>query len=54
MNPDAPMPKFLRIKARFDLDGTAGPDQPGDLTGGLDHVPFGEHNVQIKIDKKAN
>ncbi|MBC7661044.1 MAG: hypothetical protein H7249_15205 [Chitinophagaceae bacterium] len=53
MNPDAPAPKFLRLKVRIDRDGVAGPDQPGDLTGGAEHVPFGQRDIQVLVDKKA-
>ncbi len=53
MNPDAPPPKKLRLKARFDLDGVAGPDQPGDLVGQTEHVDYGSSQVQILIDKKV-
>lgn len=53
MNPDAPAPKFMRIKVRIDKDGIAGPDQPGDLTGVVEHVPFGQKDLAIKIDHKA-
>jgi hypothetical protein len=33
MNPAAPKPQKLRIKARLEQSGQAGPDKPGDLTG---------------------
>lgn len=53
MNPDAPPPKLMRVKVRIDRDGVAGPDQPGDLTGIMEHVPFGQKDLEIKIDHKA-
>ncbi len=53
MNPNADHPQFLRIKARLDIDGTAGVDQPGDLFGTIDRVPFGAEGVKIVIDQKA-
>ncbi len=53
MNPDAPPPQSLRIKVRIDKDGVAGPDQPGDLSGGAEQIPFGERNLQLRIDKKT-
>ena len=34
-------PKYLRLKARLDKDGLAGPDQPGDIVGIVENVPFG-------------
>src|SRR5690242_19219600 len=52
MNPDAPLPKSLRVKVRFDKDGVAGPDQPGDLVGSLTEVAFGERKAQIKVDQR--
>jgi hypothetical protein len=35
MNPGAPLPKTLRLKARLDKDGAAGKDQPGDAVGNI-------------------
>lgn len=52
MNPDAPMPKVLRLKARLDKDGVAGVDQPGDLVGIIDSVNLGDSNVLIRIDRR--
>lgn len=52
MNPDAAQPKRLRVKVRLDKDGVAGPDQPGDLVGIVEHVPFGERNAAVKISQK--
>src|SRR4051812_21123893 len=35
MRPQEPWPEQFKLKARLDRDGTAGPDQPGDLVGEL-------------------
>lgn len=51
MNPRGQhVPKFFRVKARLDLDGAAGMDQPGDLTGSLAKVAFGSEELTIVID----
>ncbi len=50
MNPEAPMPKSLRVKARLDLDGMGGADQPGDITGQAVPVSFGSENVEIILN----
>ena len=50
MNPEAPMPKSLRVKARLDLDGMGGSDQPGDITGQIVPVAFGSENVEILLN----
>ncbi len=52
MNPDGPMPRYMRVKVRFDKDGMGGADQPGDLTGVVEHVQFGADNVRLKIQQK--
>lgn len=51
MRENQPPPKNLRIKARFDRDGNAGRDQPGDLTGELTGIQLGSAGLTIKIDK---
>ena len=51
MQPDAPAPQRLRIKARLDRDGSAGPDQPGDLAGEALGVALGEQNVTLAISR---
>lgn len=43
-------PKNLRIKARLDKDGSAGPDGAGDLVGIKDKVALGS-STTIVIDK---
>lgn len=45
-----PSPTTLRIKARLDKDGSAGPDEAGDLVGIADKVKLGADTV-ITIDK---
>lgn len=45
-----PVPKNIRLKARLDKDGSAGMDQPGDLTGQVDKAKAGD-TVKIKIAK---
>jgi len=50
MNENLPSPRYMRIKARLDLDGIAGMDQPGDLTGEVERVVFGSEGVDIHID----
>ncbi len=44
------VPKLLRIKARLDKDGGAGPDATGDLVGVVNEVQAGG-KVTITIDK---
>lgn len=51
MRPDAPAPQHLRIKARLDRDGTAGPDQPGDLAGEVAGVNLGTQDVMLAISR---
>lgn len=49
-----PPPQRMRVKARLDLDGIAGQDQPGDLTGELRGVTLGSQDIVIAIDKKVS
>ncbi len=44
------LPKTLRIKAKLDKDGTAGPDGQGDLVGTVSGVKMGA-KATITIDK---
>jgi len=44
------LPKAIRIKARLDKDGSAGPDEPGDLVGIAEKVTLGAKAV-ITINK---
>jgi hypothetical protein len=50
MNPSANKPQKLRIKARLEPEGIAGPDRPGDLTGQVSAVSLGS-STTIIIDK---
>ncbi len=52
MRPDSALPKYMRVKVRFDKDGMGGPDQPGDLVGIIEHVTFGTSGVIVKIQQK--
>ncbi len=49
MNPAA-NPQVLRIKAKLDKDGGAGPDRPGDLVGIVRGIKRGSE-VKITIDR---
>ncbi|SME97781.1 hypothetical protein SAMN06296036_102386 [Pseudobacteriovorax antillogorgiicola] len=51
MRENQPPPYKLRVKARLDLDGNAGRDQPGDLTGEASGVALGTQDITITIDK---
>lgn len=50
MNPNAPTPKFIRIKARLDQDGVGGMDQSGDITGQVDRIAVGSENIRVTMD----
>ncbi|HYX37949.1 MAG TPA: hypothetical protein VE954_33025 [Oligoflexus sp.] len=52
MNPDARMPRYMRVKVRLDKDGMGGADQPGDLVGIVEHVQFGTSGVRLTIQQK--
>ncbi len=47
-------PNEIKLKARLDLDGAAGPDQPGDLVGELYPVTLGSKDLVLKIDRLVN
>ncbi|NRA63173.1 MAG: hypothetical protein HRU19_01750 [Pseudobacteriovorax sp.] len=47
-----PLPKNMRIKARLDVDGSAGMDQAGDITGEVTSIKPGAKGVKILLDKK--
>jgi hypothetical protein len=52
MNPSRPRPSSMRLKVRLDADGSAGPDQPGDITGETRGVTWGQDaGVQVLLDK---
>ena len=44
-------PRVLRVKARLDATGMAGPDKPGDLVGELPRVERGSRSVRLVIDR---
>jgi hypothetical protein len=50
MNPNAPVPSILKLKARLDLDGTGGKDKKGDLTGMLSNIKLGTQDLSLAID----
>lgn len=54
MNPNRPRPESMRVKVRFDRDGVAGADQPGDIVGELTGVAFGSRGVSIVADRMVN
>lgn len=45
-------PAEVKLKARLDMDGVAGPDQPGDLVGEMYPVALGSKDLVLKIDRK--
>lgn len=45
-------PKNLKIKARLDKDGSAGPDGAGDIIGIVNKVAVGSKNVSITLNNK--
>ena len=49
--PNKPKPKTMRIKARLDVDGQAGRDQPGDIVGEATQVAYGSTNIAIELNK---
>lgn len=48
---DAEFPSEFKLKARLDRDGSAGPDQPGDLVGDVFPVKLGQEGVEIRIGR---
>ena len=52
MNTQRDTPQRLRVKARLDRDGIAGPDKKGDFTGETDALPIGSSGITLKIDKR--
>jgi hypothetical protein len=42
-------PLKINIKARLDLDGLGGADQPGDITGHIEHVNSGAKGLEINL-----
>ena len=53
MDENRPQPKTLRVKVRLDKDGTAGPDQPGDLVGIVENIPWGTEGIVIPLSKEV-
>lgn len=51
MRPEEPWPTQFKLKARLDRDGTAGPDQPGDLVGEIAVVQGGTEDLVLTIDR---
>lgn len=51
MNEHASIPKSMRIKARLDRTGQAGPDKPGDLIGELNPITLGANDVKLVINR---
>lgn len=51
MNEAAANPQKITIKARLDLDGLGGADQPGDIVGVLENVEWGSTNLTINLDQ---
>jgi hypothetical protein len=49
MNQGGPLPKKLSLKARLDLDGIAGLDEPGDIVGSIGPVDFGSKDQVITL-----
>jgi len=45
------IPEPFKLKARLDVDGTAGPDQPGDLVGEVTGLHLGAEGVEIVINR---
>ena len=48
---DTPPSRF-RIKARLDLNGQGGMDQPGDMTGEVRDVAYGSQDIHVLIHKR--
>lgn len=46
------LPKTLRVKARLDKDGSAGPDMPGDIIGVINKTSVGTKNLSITLREK--
>ena len=54
MQQGMPFPKNVRLKARLDRDGSAGPDRPGDLTGEVTGISKGSKGIEIRINKRID
>jgi hypothetical protein len=51
MNASEDHPAKINIKARLDMDGMGGADQPGDITGLIENVAWGRRDVVINLDQ---
>ena len=45
------LPESFKLKARLDRDGSAGPDQPGDLVGEIAIVHKGQDGLELRINR---
>ena len=52
MMQERPWPESLTLKARLDLDGQGGMDQPGDLVGVVTDVKKGSTGIEIRITRR--
>mgnify|MGYP006280105947 CR=1 FL=1 len=51
MDSSRPRPERMRIKVRLDADGSAGPDQPGDITGQISGIEWGsKETLEVTLD----
>ena len=46
-------PAQFKLKARLDQDGSAGPDQPGDIVGEVFPVTLGQSDIEIRLSRKV-
>jgi hypothetical protein len=46
-------PAQFKLKARLDQDGSAGPDQPGDIVGEVFPVTLGQSDIEIRLTRKV-
>lgn len=44
-------PQKVNIKARLDMDGLGGSDQPGDIVGTVENIDWGARNLTIALDQ---
>lgn len=51
MSDASTLPKKINIKARLDMDGLGGSDQPGDIVGVVENVDWGATNLTIALDQ---
>ncbi|TWW12794.1 hypothetical protein E3A20_00290 [Planctomyces bekefii] len=47
----ADFPDEFKLKARLDQDGSAGPDQPGDVVGEIESVKKGSEGLELRINR---